>query len=178
MIRVGSGTFSGRVLEQPKTNKTRPMTQKVRASIFNRLGDIAGLRMLDAYAGSGAVGIEALSRGAHHVTFLEISRPVASVIRHNLQQLSLEGQSDVIIAPAREATRKIADKTYDIIIADPPYRELDVDDLNSILRLLANNGIFALSHAKRLPTPALNAVAIDTRTYGDTTISYYRAKIS
>ena len=177
MIRIGAGSLAGRIIEQPKTFKTRPLTSKVRASIFNRLGDIEGLTILDAYAGSGAFGIEALSLGAKYVTFIEKSRQVSKVITSNLETLNLTSQATVFTQDVASAA-KDTDNKFDVILADPPYAELDESDLNSIVNLLVNYGIFIVSHSSRKPSPQLeNIDLIDARTYGDTTISYYRGKI-
>ena len=178
MIKIGAGTLAGRIIEQPKTTKTRPMTQKNRASIFNRLGDIEGLSVLDVYAGSGAIGIEALSLGASHATFVEQSRSVAKVIQDNIEKFDLVSHTTVLVQSATEAVKSLQGQSFDIIIADPPYAELQAGDVNMIFKLLLKNGIGVLSHSSRIPVPDLDSVEhIDSRIYGDTTISYYRAKI-
>lgn len=178
MIRIGAGLLAGRIIEQPKTFKTRPLTSKVRASIFNRLGVINGLTVLDAYAGSGAFGIEALSLGAKHVTFIEKSRSVSSVITSNLEKLDLSALSTVLTTSVVSATGQLREQSFDIILADPPYAELQEDDLNMTFYHLVEHGIGILSHSSRKPSPHLeSADFIDARTYGDTTISYYRGKI-
>lgn len=178
MIRIGAGELAGRIIEQPKTFKTRPLTSKVRASIFNRLGDIEGLTVLDAYAGSGAFGLEALSLGAKHATFIEKSRPVAKIITSNIEALDLASRSTVVVESVVVAIKNLNDIKFDIILADPPYAEIQESDLNSIVNHLINRGIIIVSHSSRRPSPDLqSAELIDARTYGDTTISYYRGKI-
>lgn len=178
MIRIGSGELAGRIIEQPKTFKTRPLTSKVRASIFNRLGDIEGLIVLDAYAGSGAFGIEALSLGAQHAVFIEKSAPVARVIASNVDKLDLTNQSGIITKPVAAAINDLEPHSFDIILADPPYAELNISDLNLLVKYLLNLGVFIVSHSSRQSSPQLERAAlIDARTYGDTTISYYRGKI-
>lgn len=178
MIKIGAGNLAGRSIEQPKTFKTRPLTSKVRASIFNRLGDIEGLSVLDAYAGSGAFGIEALSLGAKHVTFIEKSRRVANVITSNIEMLDLLSQSTVVIEGVHTFAKNIGEGTFDIVLADPPYDQLDEGDIKMVFNLLVNNGIGIVSHSSRKSAPRPdNVELIDSRTYGDTTISYYRGKI-
>lgn len=177
MIRIGAGDLAGRIIEQPKTFKTRPLTSKVRASIFNRLGDIEGLTVLDAYAGSGAFGIEALSLGAKHATFVEKSRAVSTVITSNLESLDLTAQSTVLTQDLVAALKQIEGR-FDIILVDPPYAELDEADIELTFKHLVKRGIGIVSHSSRRPSPQLTcAELIDARTYGDTTISYYRGKI-
>lgn len=178
MIKIGAGTLAGRILQQPKTSKTRPMTQRVRASIFNRLGDISGLKVLDAYAGSGAFGIEALSLGVSEVTFIEYSRSVAQVIQQNLEMLDLVSHTTIYIEPVQRAVKRLEGQSFDIILADPPYKELQEGDVNLLFSFLVKDGIGILSHSSCIASPELqNANLIDSRTYGDTTISYYRGKI-
>lgn len=177
MIRIGAGELAGRIIEQPKTFKTRPLTSKVRASIFNRLGDISGLTVLDAYAGSGAFGIETLSLGAKHVTFIEKSRPVSKVIISNLDTLNLGVRATVFTQDVASALKDI-NRKFDIILADPPYAELDEGDIQITFTHLLKRGIGIVSHSSRQPSPQVSsAELIDARTYGDTTISYYRGKI-
>ena len=178
MIRIGAGALAGRIIEQPKTDKTRPLTAKVRASIFNRLGDIQGLSVLDTYAGSGAFGIEAASLGASHISFIERSRPVAQVIERNLDLLGINNAT-VMPRSVLEATKQLRGQSFDIIFADPPYDQLSVEELNILFLLLSEHGIGIISHSSRSTSPQLKAAElIDARTYGDTTISYYRGKIS
>ena len=131
MIRIGAGVFAGRILEQPKTIKTRPLTAKVRASIFNRLGDIEGLSVLDAYAGSGAFGIEAASLGASHVTFIEQSRSVAQVIQRNIDTLAV-ADTTIMVKSVQEAVKSLIGESFDIILADPPYDKLNTGELEKI----------------------------------------------
>jgi 16S rRNA (guanine966-N2)-methyltransferase len=178
MIKIGAGTLAGRIIEQPKTFKTRPLTSKVRATIFNRLGDIEGLTVLDAYAGSGAFGIEALSLGAAHATFIEQARFVAQVITDNIAKLDLVSHTTLYAERVQTATVKLQGHSFDIILVDPPYAELNEADINLLVNHLVNSGIFIVSHSSRISVPDLKDVEhIDSRTYGDTTISYYRGKI-
>jgi len=176
MIRIGAGTLAGRIIEQPKTSKTRPLTSKARASIFNRLGDIEGLSVLDAYAGSGAFGIEAASLGAAQITFIEQSRPVAQVIERNCADLAVPNTT-IIAKNVYEAAKGLQGQSFDIILADPPYAHLKETDLNLLVNLLSPEGIMIVSHSSKIQPPQLAIAHLDARTYGDTTISYYRGKI-
>lgn len=119
MIRVIGGEFRRRLLETPPGDKTRPMPDRLRESLFNILAPrIEGAVVVDAYAGSGAVGIEALSRGASHATFLEKDRKAANVIRKNLRTLGIEDRAAVIQAPAAGQLDKLR---CEILFFDPPY---------------------------------------------------------
>ena len=143
-IRIISGKLGGRLIDTPKTDKTHPMGDRERAAIFNRLrGDIAGKVILDAFAGSGAIGLEALSLGAAEVDFLENNQKAVKTIKANIAKFKLESQGKII--------RKLQ-KEYDIIFADPPYDNPQYEYIEEILKSLKHGGIFVLSHPES-PAP-------------------------
>ena len=143
-IRIISGKLGGRLIDTPKTDKTHPMGDRERSAIFNRLrGEIADKVILDAFAGSGAIGIEALSLGAAEVDFLENNRKAADTIRANVAKFKLESQGKLV--------RKLRDE-YDIIFADPPYEKPQYEYIEEILKSLKHGGIFVLSHPES-PAP-------------------------
>jgi 16S rRNA (guanine966-N2)-methyltransferase len=120
-VRVVAGELRGRRLIAPGAGTTRPTTDKVREAVFNALASldvVVGARVLDLYAGSGALGIEALSRGAAHCTFVERDRAAVGAIRENLTILGLGDRSRVVVADARIAAAGI---DADLAFADPPY---------------------------------------------------------
>ena len=143
-IRIISGRLGGRLIDTPKTSATHPMGDRERSAIFNRMrSDIPGSVVLDAFAGSGAIGIEALSLGAAEVDFLENNRKAADTIRANLAKLKLESQGNII--------RKLRAE-YDIIFADPPYNNPQYDYIEEIIKNLKPGGYFILSHPEQ-PAP-------------------------
>lgn len=143
-IRIISGKLGGRLIDTPKTDKTHPMGDRERSAIFNRLrGEIAGKVVLDAFAGSGAIGIEALSLGAAEVDFLENNRKAAKTIHDNIAKFKLDDKGKLV--------RKLRDE-YDIIFADPPYDKPQYEYIEEILKSLKHGGIFALSHPES-PAP-------------------------
>jgi 16S rRNA (guanine966-N2)-methyltransferase len=117
-VRVVAGEFGGRRLAAPPARGTRPTADRVREALFSMLGDVSGLRVLDLFAGSGALGIEALSRGAASATFVESDPRAATVIRENLAALGADGevigQDAVVFLAAQRGT-------FDLVLADPPY---------------------------------------------------------
>lgn len=116
----------GRRIEAPSGDRTRPTTDKVREAVFNALGSLEvldGATVLDLFAGSGAMGIEALSRGAAHCTFVENDRTALVALRRNLDSLGLAGRSTVVAGDARSAARTHG--PVDVLIADPPYGDTD-----------------------------------------------------
>lgn len=143
-IRIISGKLGGRLIDTPKTDKTHPMGDRERSAIFNRLrGEIADKVILDAFAGSGAIGLEALSLGAAEVDFLENNRKAAKTIHDNIAKFKLEDKAKLV--------RKIRDE-YDIIFADPPYDNPQYAYIEEILKSLKHGGIFVLSHPES-PAP-------------------------
>lgn len=129
-MRVVAGELKGRRIESPDGDRTRPTTDKVREAVFNALGSvqvIAGSRVLDLFAGTGAMGIEALSRGAAHCTFVENDRAALAVLRRNLDSLGVADRSTVVTADAYRAAG--ASGEFDVLIADPPYGETDWSSL-------------------------------------------------
>lgn len=121
-VRVVAGDLRGRRIEAPVTDATRPTTDKVREAVFNALGSlgvIEGARIVDLFAGTGAMGIEALSRGADHCVFVEKDRAALGVLRSNLKNLDLESRTTVISGDAEHIAAQQRD--VDVLIADPPY---------------------------------------------------------
>jgi 16S rRNA (guanine966-N2)-methyltransferase len=131
-VRVVAGSLRGRRIVAPEGPATRPTTDKVREAVFNSLASadrLEGARVADLYAGSGALGIEALSRGAAHCTFVERDRSALRALRENLAALGLEGVSRVVTGDALVAMPSL---TVDLVFADPPY---DADPWERLLTL-------------------------------------------
>ena len=140
-IRIISGKWRGRRLPVLDHDGLRPTTDRVRETLFNWLmHDIAGARCLDAFSGSGALGLECLSRGAEHATFIEADRRVAAQLQSNLTSLDADDRADTIIQSAVNVLRKPAAKPFDLVFLDPPF---DTDLLAQALPLLAENNWLA-----------------------------------
>src|SRR6266704_4165462 len=124
-MRIIAGKYRGRKLKSPPSLQTRPTSDRLRETLFNILAPrIRGARLLDLCAGSGAVGIEALSRGAAHVTFVDRSRKMYALIEKNLYTLGVEDEVEVVLAEVSEFLRRYAEKqalVFDIVFFDPPY---------------------------------------------------------
>lgn len=123
-MRIIAGDFGGRVLKAPRGNTTRPTTDRSREALFSALShqlghDFSGLRVLDLFAGSGALGLEALSRGAAHATFVERAAPAAQTIKDNAEALGVSRQISAIKANAMHVT--LEPPVYDLVFTDPPY---------------------------------------------------------
>lgn len=156
-MRIIAGKYRGRKLKSPPSLQTRPTSDRLRETLFNILAPrIGGARFLDLCAGTGAVGIEALSRGAEHVTFVDQSRKMCALIDSNVAALKIdEGEVEVVTAEADEFLRRYAKKRgrpFDIIFFDPPYAA----DYESVIgyvgdhpELLADDGVMIVEHHKK-----------------------------
>ena len=178
MTRIISGTWGGRRLATPKGSGTRPTSDRVREALFSslesELGGFDGLRVLDLYAGSGALGLEALSRGAAHVQFVEKDRAAAAAISQNIAALGIpKAQVRVSSGDVRRFLGHIGDD-YDLIFLDPPY-DLPTPDLTAIVAALPPGGLVVVERSSRDPFiwPE-NRTALRERAYGETTLWYGR----
>ncbi len=178
-MRVIAGTQKGRRLHSPKGPGVRPTADRVKEALFSILGSrIVGARVLDLYAGTGAIGIEALSRGASHVTFVEPNQSALRVLRANLALCRLEAAADIQVCPAEAFLRRTmaGHPPYDILFADPPYRLDIAKELWPMLAgtdIAAPDALIVLEHSSRLTVLAehrrLNVLR--QYRYGDTTLS-------
>jgi 16S rRNA (guanine966-N2)-methyltransferase len=177
-MRVIAGRFGGRRLRAPPGRATRPTSDRVREALFSILGDVSGARVLDLYAGSGALGIEALSRGAGEVVFVESARRAADAIRANLRAV---GDPDAIIwvGDALAYLRRAdPEAPFDLVFADPPYSSATQvgEGLSELLPpLLTETSLTVTESDKRAPLPLTLPLA-DERVYGDTRIGIHRGR--
>lgn len=183
MTRVIAGTLGGRRLATPSGRDTRPTSDRVREALFNSLaGRLAGARFADLYAGSGAVGIEALSRGAAHALFVESSPKATRVLRENLATLGVAHAAEVVTAPVASALARDPGAPYDVVFADPPYAQPDAE-LAEVLEALvtggwiAEDGMVVVERSSRTGSPAWARGLTESRSrrYGETTLWYGRA---
>ncbi len=183
MARIVAGALKGLQLEVP--GHIRATEEKVRQALFNFLGDaVHGSRVLDAFAGSGALGLEALSRGARRVVFLEAHRPCLEAIQQNIARASardLHVDVEVVRGNALSSLEMLGDRaeTFDLILLDPPYvGDWGKKALNVITRcgILARSGVVCLEHARQseLPVVVGSLTLARQHRYGDTVLSLYR----
>jgi 16S rRNA (guanine966-N2)-methyltransferase len=171
-VRVVAGEFRGRRLAAPRGARTRPTADRVREALFSMLGDVSGVRVLDLYAGSGALGIEALSRGAESAVFVERDPRAAAVIERNLSSLGLE--QEVLRQDAVRFLRR-GSGTFDLVFCDPPY-----DSASRLAGPLAEHLPALTSEDARIVTESdkrnpleLPLPLVTERTYGDTRIAIH-----
>src|SRR5215203_5643074 len=183
-MRIISGTYRGRVLKSPSGNKTRPTSDRLRETLFNVLQTKidSDTRFLDLCAGTGAIGIEALSRGARFATFVDKSRRACALVEENLDLLEIpENQTEVFQSGADEFLRRLDEKTegWDIVFFDPPYMEDYTKVLYLIsddeMHLLKKDGVFiAEHHAKNVLPDAIGELRRwRILKQGETHLSFY-----
>ena len=167
-IKITSGEYRGRSIKSPDSTSTHPMGAREKLALFNMISDyIPGASVLDAFAGSGALGIEAVSRGACEATFIEKDAHACSVLKENLASLGINGS--VFCGSFANFS---APKKYDIILADPPYDKFSDKLIDGIVDLVSSGGVLALSHPKE--APALPGLRLEkTRKYAGANISVY-----
>lgn len=171
-IRITSGEYRGRSIQSPGSTHTHPMGSREKLALFNMISDyLPGAAVLDAFAGSGALGIEALSRGASRVVFVEKNPRIADIIRDNIDGLQLASQSHVQTCSVEAFA---ASDVFDVIIADPPYGNFGINNIRSLTKYLKKSGVFVLSHPENAPNIE-GLTLIQTKKYAKARISIYRA---
>ena len=174
-VRVIAGKYGGRVLDAPDRITTHAMSERARNGLFNSIAaEIPGARVLDAFAGSGSLGIEAMSRGAHEVIFIEKDRIAAKIIQKNVDLLKIR-QAKVIKATAGGWMTTSKHQEFDIIFADPPYNDLQLSTVTKLLGLLKPGALMVLSHpGKGEVSSKTGVVVVDNRSYGNLHLTLYR----
>ncbi len=175
-VRIVSGEYGGRFINAPNNKTTHPASERMRSAVFNTLSErLPNSQVLDAFAGSGAFGLEALSRGAAFATFIEKDRVANKIISENIASLGVGQQCKNIKAGVAAWSENNPDKTYDIIFADPPYHDMQLSTVSRLFSHLKNNGVMVLSHigSSEVLKPK-NIVVVDNRSYGNAHLTYYR----
>jgi 16S rRNA (guanine966-N2)-methyltransferase len=171
-VRIVAGEFRGRRLSAPRGVRTRPTADRVREALFSMLGDVSGARVLDLYAGSGALGIEALSRGAAAAVFVERDPRALAAIRRNLDALGLA--EDVVRQDALRFLAR-AEGTFDLVFCDPPYDSVPriAGPLAERLPALLAEGARIVTESDKRTPLELPLPLVTERTYGDTRIAIH-----
>jgi 16S rRNA (guanine966-N2)-methyltransferase len=175
-VRIISGEFGGRKIEAPDNSRTHPMSERVRNALFNSIGgSLSGATVLDAFAGTGSVGLEALSRGVKHTTFIERDRIAQKILAKNITTLGLEDHADVIRTSVNNWLETTKSGEFDVIFADPPYHDVQFSTVQRLFGLLKKGGLMILSHPGRgeIPTKT-GVVVVDNRSYGNACLTFYR----
>jgi 16S rRNA (guanine(966)-N(2))-methyltransferase RsmD len=179
-MRIIAGRFRSRSLQAPKGHLTRPTLDRTRESLFNMVlsrMDLGGARVLDLFAGTGSLGLEAISRGAAHVTFVETDAKVVRVLEANVAALGVEDETYVLRGDAVAYLERHRGPAYDLILVDPPYRLEQLPEMPALaLGHLTPGGLLSVEHDKTLSFddhPRLET----SRKYGRTIVSLFSAPL-
>jgi 16S rRNA (guanine966-N2)-methyltransferase len=183
-MRITGGVYRSRALVAPRGQETRPTSDRVREALFSMLVSDGvfeaepGPRVLDLYAGSGALAFEALSRGAREAVLVESARPAIAAIRENIAALNLEGQVTLLTKPCEKAVEAI-EGGFGLVLIDPPYADVRAKGFPGFLlqtsRLLASGGVLVLEHDAKDAPAAPEGLDLDRRRrHGDTSLSLFR----
>jgi 16S rRNA (guanine966-N2)-methyltransferase len=176
-MRIIAGSHKGHTIRGPRGRDTRPTSDRVRENVFNILGPVDGAAVLDLYAGSGAMGLEALSRGAVRAVFVERDNEAARTIERNLDKLRLSGtvlRQDAVTALATEAG---SGRKYDLVLVDPPYHmyaDIQPKLARYLPSVLADDAVVVVETDVRIE-PELPLAQRTTRKYGSARITVYGA---
>lgn len=172
-MRIIAGYLGGRIFDST-AKSTHPMSEKMRGAIFNSLGDIEGLDVLDVFAGSGAVSFEAISRGARSATAIELNKYAQADIENNIYKLGVTKKIKLIRANYLSWLEANAG-TYDVIVADPPYDKIDLVKLTSLEDKLSATGVLVLSLPPNSALPTFSKPTMLTqKNYGDSKLVFYK----
>ena len=174
-MRIIAGTLGGRSFNSPHSHRTHPMSDKARGALFNMLGDIAGLSVLDAFAGSGALGFEAVSRGAGSVMCIDNDKPAQQAVTDNIRLLGLGNKIRLAKAAANSWLATNPEERFDLVFCDPPYDDLQPKLLQALALRVKPSGLLALSWPGNLEPPEFPCLEqVKCKNYGDITLAFYR----
>ena len=179
-MRITGGTAKGRVLKVPAGSKVRPTSDKVKQALFNILGEkVSKSAFLDLFAGAGGIGIEALSRGAERVVFVDDARDSLHVIKKNIELVGFSKRAEIVAMKVEKFLRKTSEQ-FDIIFLDPPYTLEQGPVLDALAEsgILRPDSIVVAEHFKKQPSPvkAGSLVLVREALYGDTVLAFYQTE--
>ncbi len=167
-MRISAGEFKGRRLVKPRDSRVRVTTERVREALFSILAsEIPGAKVLDLYAGSGVVGLEAVSRGAAAVDFVDLSKHSLQAIRTNITALGVEDRTNVYRGDAVRYLERLGAKAYDLILADPPFSIDHAPKLVALFRETAFANLMSIEHRS-----SMTLTGDETRQYGDIALTF------
>jgi 16S rRNA (guanine966-N2)-methyltransferase len=174
-MRVIAGSLKAREFAAPQGHKTHPMGDKIRGAAFNILGDITGLRVLDAYAGSGAVSFEAISRGAASAVAIEIDKGAHFTIQENIVKLGVEDTVQLIHAHCVSWATRHPNAMFDLVFCDPPYDRVLIRDIAKLGKHVNQGGVLILSWPEMLGIDEIDGFEVlKDRVYANARLVFYR----
>lgn len=178
-MRIIAGEARGRIIEAPEGRNTRPTLDRVRENMFNMLqGEVSGSRILDLFAGSGALSLEALSRGAAFAVLVDSDRKASEVLKKNIEALHFHERTRALRTDwkAAAALLKQEGETFDLVFLDPPYRMTDLREVfEAMVPLIGGDSLIVLEHeAGKAPQVPENYTAVKDRAWGFCAATFYR----
>lgn len=176
-MRIIAGKLGGRSFVSPRSQRTHPMSDKIRNALFNALGDIEDLSVLDAFAGSGALSFEAVSRGAVSALAIDNDKPAQQAIQSSIDTLELDASVKLIKASSSSWSDNNPDQLFDIVLADPPYDDIQRPVLNKLVRHVRPGGLLVVSWPGSEPVPAFDGLEqVSNKRYGDAQLLFFRCQ--
>lgn len=172
-MRIIAGEFKSRIIKDPKGRRMHPMSEKIRGALFNTIGDISGFDVLDAFAGSGAVAIEALSRGAKKVGAVEMNADTFEDLKYNRNLITDDARISIHRANVK-TWLKNAQKYFDVVIADPPYDAIDTKALEVCADYVTKNGLLILSIPLAEHVEFKDFKKLEEKRYGNAKLVFYK----
>ncbi len=174
-MRIIAGRLKGKKFEAPSGKQTHPMADRVKNALFNFLGDISGLEILDPFGGSGGVSFEAVSRGAKSSQVIERKYQAFKVIKDNIELLGLQDEVKASHASCHAWSENNQDQKFDLILANPPFWDMQFSTVFDLVKHLKPKGLMVLCHPGREALPTVNGVVVvDNHNYGDAALTLYR----
>jgi 16S rRNA (guanine966-N2)-methyltransferase len=174
-MRIIAGRLGGRQFDSPHSRRTHPMSDRARGGLFNALGDIVGLTVLDAFAGSGALSFEAVSRGAKSVLMVENDRPAQQQIEASIAALGIDNEAKLIKSSSNAWLSTNEDARFDLILCDPPYDNLQASLLERLATRIKENGLLVVSWPSSVAAPTFAGFEeVATKNYGAVQLFFFR----
>lgn len=176
-MRVVAGKLGGRTFDAPRTNKTHPMSERMRGALFNALGELDGLSVLDAFGGSGALSFEAISRGASNSLITDVDRIAHETIVKNIKTLGLEAYIKAVRINVSKWSQGHSAEQFDLVLANPPFDGINIQTVERLVRHVKPGGLLVLSWptAESAPAiPKLELAGVKEKNYGDAQLVFYR----
>jgi len=178
-MRVIAGFLGGQNFDSPRGHRTHPMSEKMRGAIFGALGDIHGLTVLDAFSGSGALVIEAISRGAESAIGVELDKIAYTSSTIGIEKLGISSQAHIVKTSVKAWSTRHQAHHFDLIFIDPPYDDIPYKDVEVMPRHLKDEGVLILSWPPKVRLPIFGSLEIvQIKKYGDSQLVFYRKIIA
>ena len=173
-MRVIAGIYGGRLLAEPKGFATHPMSERIKGALFNSLQDLSGIQLLDAFGGSAALAIEAISRGADAAVVCEYDYKAYQVAKENIETLGID-QISLHRMNVSTWSKQNQDVTFPLVICDPPFNDIHMGLIERLVNHVSLDGLLVFSHPSTLEDLELSgAELLSTSVYGNAALTYYR----